>query len=225
MSEQLNMRFCISREELEDRIEANLHQNFGDYDRIIPAREIAEVEHIAMFRHDVLNALLRRVPLRREGELVFPYEHATFRTYSVEPEALLVGQTFVLEEKLLNIMFNMGQLFSSHVIKGVSKMPPMQIYGMDGQGNKAIAFYLPPIVEKHGENAVILDGIHRSIICSSAGTTISAIHISGITEPLPFDPITWDAVRLSKEKPPIGQRYVNLKPENYRDLGYVGIVG
>jgi len=222
---KLNTRFCLPREELEDRIKANFHQNFGGYDQIVPARDVKEAEHIALFQNDVLNALLSRIPLRRDGDLVFPYEHAKFDMYSVEPKALLIGQTFVLEEKLLSIMFDMGKLFSSHVTKGISKMPPVQIYGRDGQENKVMAFYIPPLVEKHGEEAILLDGLHRSTICSSAGTTICSIHISGVAEPLPFDPISWGEVRLFKEKPSIDRCYVNLKRVYFRDLSYVGIDG
>ena len=96
---------------------------------------------------------------------------------------------------------------------------------MDYRGEKVIAFYIPPIIESHYGLDVIIDGIHRSRICSSAGTTINIVRIRDGNIELPFKPITWSECEIVKEKPPIDERYHNLRKELFRDLSYVGIDG
>lgn len=137
-----------------------------------------------------------------------------------------IGQRFILKSKLLSIMSSLGHgVFSNFVAKGISKMPPAKVYGLDYEGNKVLAFYIPPILEIHGDTVAILDGIHRSYLCGSAGTTINAVHINGVSAGLPFDPISWRESHLEDEKPPIDQRYKNLRKDLFRDLVVVGIDG
>ena len=221
----LNVRFKISREQLEERLQTDLHRNFLGYDTIIPLRNVVLVDHLALFRQEVLERLIKNIPLRSEGEKIFPYAESRIGTHGIEPKGLMIGQTFVLESKILSIMSNMEKIFEDYVTTGLSKMLPVQVYGQDIEGKKVMAFYVPPIIERHGDKDILLDGMHRSAICSSAGTTICPIVISNVSYPLPFDPITWKEVELVKEKPPIEKRYVNLRPELFRDLGYVGIEG
>ena len=221
----LNLGFRILREQLEERLKINLHQNFEGYNAVIPLRDVVEIEHVALFRQEVLEELIKNIPLRNNENAIFPYAEAKIENYGVEPKGLMVGQTFALEGKILSIMWNMGKVFENYVMKGISKMPPVQVYGKDADGQKVMAFYIPPIVERHDNRDILLDGIHRSMICSSAGTTICPIYISKVLSPLPFEPISWKKIRIVKEKPPIQERYVNLQPLLFRDLGYVGIDG
>lgn len=223
MSARLNFDFCIERENLEDRIQAHLDGNIS-FNKIIPLREIREITQISFLRKKIFEALIRSIPLRGD-KAVFPYAHAVIDMYGIEPKALKVGQTFVLKSKLLNIMSDLNRFFKDHITKGLSKMPPAQIYGLDSEGKEALAFYVPPIVELHNYEGALLDGMHRSYICSSAGTTICGVHIKNISAPLPFDPITWEDVSLVDIRPIIEERYVNLKKEYFRDLGQVGIDG
>lgn len=223
--QKLNERFRIERELIEEQLGVRLDHNFEGYKEVIPLREIVEIEHVGHFRREALESLIRHIPLRREGEKIFPYAEARIENYGIEPKGLMVGQTFVLETKILSIMSNFNKLFEDYVVKGISKMPPVQVYGKDVQGKKVMAFYIPPIVERHEQKNILLDGIHRSMICSSAGTTICPVYVSQVTFPLPFEPISWKEVKLMTEKPPIEERYINLQPALFRDLGYVGIDG
>jgi len=222
----LNKAFCIPREELEDRLHVSLdgRQN-GGYHAIVPLREIVSIDDISVFKVEVLNALVRNIPLRSPEGIVYPYADARIQQFRTEPGGLYVGQTFVLDAKVLSIMHNLRGCFESHCMPGLSKMGPVQVYGVTKSGDRAIAIYVPPIVEKHGDHSVILDGIHRSYICRSGGTTITAIHVSNVGAPLPFDPIQWSSVNMVHAKPPIEERYVNLRRELFRDLTTVGIDG
>ncbi len=225
MDEILNRRFEIPRERLEESIQRGLNRNHDEYDLVVPLRDVKSVEDMAFVRQDVLEALLRAIPLRNLEETIFPYAQASIEMYGIEPKGLTVGQTFVLKDKLLGIMTSMSSVFKEYATKGLSKMPPAQVYGLDKNGGKVMAFYIPPIVEYHDGRAVLLDGMHRSFICSSAGTTINGIHLRNICTPLPFDEVTWKDVSVVDQKPPIGQRYKNLDQRYFRDLTAVGIDG
>jgi hypothetical protein len=223
MSDKLNRKFCIEKQELEDRLHYSLKRNNSEYNLIIPLRDVAVVEDMAFMRQDVLRTIIANIPLRNSGEL--PYKNSEISIYSLEPKGVKVGQTFVSEQKIIAIMGNMQRVFSEFVTKGVSKMPPAHIFGKDHQGQNVAAFYIPPIVEHFNHTHALLDGMHRSYICSSAGTTVNAIHIYNSQAKLPFTPISWDEVSVVIEKPPIKDRYLNLDTSLFRDLGYVGIDG
>lgn len=225
MSDKLNERFSFPREALEERLGFSLNHALQGYDTIVSFRDLRSIDHVAFFCWEVLKALVRRIPLRTGEAEVYPYADAEIEVYGVEPGGVAVGQTFMHQKKLLGIMQDLTGAFSSFVTKGISKMPPVQVYGRTVSGEKALAFYLPPLVEHHGAKGVLLDGIHRSYLCKSAGTTINAIHLQHITAPLLFDPISWEKVAVREEKPPIAERYVNLQPHYFRDLTAVGIDG
>jgi len=83
----------------------------------------------------------------------------------------------------------------------------------------------PPIIEIHGDGVALIDGIHRSYLCGSAGTTVNAVHINRVEAPLPFEPVGWNEASLVDNKPSIDKRYFGLRKEYFRDLGIVGIDG
>ncbi|MBI2668549.1 hypothetical protein HYX14_01775 [Candidatus Woesearchaeota archaeon] len=219
----LNPRFRLPREQLEEKLGVALCRNNTGYNSIIPLREVARIDDLTFVRGEVLETLICSIPLR--GTEQRPYEDAEVMIYGVEPKGLVIGQTFVSQQKLLSIMEAMRGVFSSYVTAGVSQMPPAQIFGEDDAGKKVMAFYIPPIVEQHDGLHVLLDGIHRSYICSSVGSTVNAIHVRRVNAPLPFNPICWKDVRVVTEKPPVAERYLNLRQEYFRDLTAVGIDG
>lgn len=228
VAENLNLSFDIPLRDLEDRISQRLNGEFCGYDRVVPLRQISQIDNLCMIKESTFEALIKSIPLRTSGgSSVYPYSGADIRVFGREPKGVEIGQTFVLDKKILGLMsaFGIGGVFSGFVTKGLSKMPPVQVYGIDSYGRRAIAFYVPPIVEIHGRNAVLIDGIHRSYLCNAAGTTINAVHINDVGAPLPFDPINWKEARLVSEKPIKEERYKNLKIEYFRDLSAVGIDG
>jgi hypothetical protein len=223
--EKLNRKFEIPVEKLEEELDLSLNGNLSSYKTVVSPRDLYEVTEMTFMKEALLERLVRKIPLRGDPS-VYPYQAAEIRVFGREPKGCDVGQTFVSKSKILDIMANLQtKLFSGFVAKGLSKMPPAIIYGRDIRGQKVIAFYLPPFIEVHGNTAVLIDGMHRNMICHSAGTTTNAIHISRLDVPLPFDPIYWSNVKMVDEKPPVEQRYRGLKKEYFRDLGAVGIDG
>jgi hypothetical protein len=220
---ELNHRFALERGELEERLKRKLNCNHQGYDKVIPLRDVASIEELSFMREEVLDSFIRNIPLK--DTKIFPYKNARIDVYGLEPKGIRIGQTFLMEQKIMSIMGGMQKVFAGFVTKGVSKMPPAQIYGRDSEDNQVMALYVPPIIEHFSEVSALLDGMHRNYICSSAGTTVNAIHIYKTSVKLPFKPIKWDQVRLVREKPPIEERYVNLDKSLFRDLGYVGIDG
>lgn len=225
-NENINSGFDIPLSQLEDTIKQNINGELNGYDRIIPLRELRNPRHMSFMYVPVFEAIIRNIPLRRKDEVIKPYENSQIKVFGVEPKGLDIGQTFVLEQKVISIMQVLDkEVFTQFVTKGLSKMPPVFLYGEDKEGKKAIAIYMPPIVEIHGGHPVLIDGIHRSYICHSAGTTVNAVHISDISQKLPFNPMDWSKTKLSKEKPPKNERYLNLDMSYFRDLNSIGIDG
>lgn len=222
---KLNYRFEIPLERIEETLKYSINGDLSGYDLVIAPRDLICVSNITFMTEKVLEGLIRNIPLRNEQEKVFPYANSEIRVFGREPKGLDLGQTFVSKRKILDIMENLQRGLFEGFVTGFSKMPPVIIYGEDRERRKAIAFYLPPFVEIHGDYAVLIDGIHRNSICHSAGTTMNSIHISKIGAPLPFDPIPWKQVKFVDEKPPIEERYVNLRKEYFRDLTAIGIDG
>lgn len=224
-NEKLNQSFAIPLQKIEEEIGTHFNNSLVGYSTVVSPRALEFVDTMILMRTEILEKLVRKIPLRSE-EKEFPYKDSEISVFSREPKGFEVGQTFISSQKILSIMDNLeGRIFSGFELKGISKMPPVQIYGLDKQGKKVIAFYIPPIIEIHGNQAVLIDGVHRSYICKSAGTTINAIHVNNVSAPLPFKAIKWQNTSVVTEKPPIEQRYLDLKKEYFRDLGAVGIDG
>ena len=221
MSENLNRGFDIPLGELENLLSMEINGNLEGYNRIIPLRDMAQVNSISCFKDEVFYSLIRNIPIK--GTNTMPYANSNIRVFDRGFEGLEVGQTFLLESKILSIMKNLSGkgLLGNFMIGGISNMLPLQIYGRDSDEKKAIAFYIPPIVEKHDDEAILLDGMHRTHICGTAGSAIKAVHISKVGVELPFKPISWKDTNVVNTKPDIDKRYINLRTEFYRDLSAV----
>jgi hypothetical protein len=219
-TEKLTPSFCIPAADLEERIGMPLDAK----DRVIvPLRMFAEVERIHLLRQRELEMLIRAVPLR--GSALRPYARSPIQMYRIEPQALYTGQTFALASKLLSIMQGLTHVMDGHLTHGLSKMPPAKVYGTTADGTKAMAWYVPPILEEYSGVPVLLDGIHRSYICASAGTTITGVHIRHVDCAMPYDSGPWSDVKVVQEKPSVAVRYRNLRREYFRELSHVGIDG
>lgn len=219
----LNKTFRIPLQELETRVGVSLNGHSHEYDCIVPLRDIVTIDDIRLFKTDALRRLLRGIPLRNAP--LQPYADAHIGAYCIDPASVMVGQTFALEEKLLDVIGKLARTLDGYATRGIAKMPPAYVYGTTADGTRALAFYMPPIVERHDNRDMLIDGLHRSYIAYAAGTTISAIRVSGVAVPPPFTPITWRDVTMAKTRPPVHERYKNLDISLFRDLGSVGIDG
>lgn len=227
-AQKLNEAFRIRVGELEDKIGARLDgASHSDYGVVIPLRAIKKIHDISLMQIDVLEAILRKVPLRDKTEgVVYPYQNAEIEVHRRAPSSFHIGQTFVLKRKLLGLMDAMSShLFRNFDTGGLSKMPPLRVYGETAEGEEVIGIYIPPIIEVHGSYPSLIDGIHRSFLCKSAGTTINAVHVWNAGSKLPFRPISWKECYMVDEKPSVEQRYFDLNKALFRNLTNVGIDG
>src|SRR3989338_2593412 len=189
MTDHLNTQFHLQRELVEDRIQHSLAMDREQHRYVVPLRALENIEQLTFMTQELLTALLQHIPLRRDCELIFPYRHTMPQVYHLDPQSMQVGQTFILESKLLDLMNNMRSVFGTYLVKGISHMLPAQVYGVDHTNQKVMALYIPPLVENCKEKPVLVDGMHRSYLCLAAGTTITAVHLIDVQSPLPFDPI------------------------------------
>ncbi len=194
-----------------------------------------EIKRLEMMPDKFLEKMLRNVPLLGEDEM--PYKDARISNCRFHPGNLKIGQTFLQENKIINLL-NVPKVFSGYASiqgLGLSKLPPLFIYFeklINNEKMPLVAFYVPPIIEAYNNSFVILDGIHRSYISKGAGTSMSYIVVerkweekTEIDETLPFIPHCWQEINVVKEKPPIEERYFGLKRQNFRLLNHVGIDG
>jgi len=223
--DKLNGRINLPVAELEEKLGHRVNGELPGYQVIVSPRELKDVRKVCVMGRELLKSLIHNIPLRDQGE-IFPYKGSEIESISCEPRGFMIGQTFVLDRKVRELMIDLPRkILSGLCLGGVASAPPLEIYGSDYNGRFAIAFYVPPIVEYHNNRPVILDGIHRSFLSKGAGATQNAIHVFNPTQRLPFEPITWTECSLMDEKPEKSMRYNGLDGSLYRDLGMVGIDG
>ena len=216
--------FRISKKELEDRIKAKFNSRYADYDQVVSPRDMVEIDHLEFMTEEFLTGLIRTIPLRGDRSIL-PYAKSQINTYCRESRGLMLSQRFILEPKLIELIgsFSKSSLFGKFVTKGISDMPPTQIYGTDKDGEKVMGIYLPPLIEQREEGDILLDGTHRSYICRSMGSPIYTIHVKGVEVPYPTIPVRWNECALCSQRPDNSVRYKGLKKEFFRDLNYIGI--
>jgi hypothetical protein len=194
-------------------------------DRIVSPRQIVEARHILNMRLDYLVRLLESVPLLGDPDRK-PYAGCRIDRYRMDPRMSKVGQTFVERRKINDLHELFTAMFNEHDVPyGIAKKGASLIFGTTAEGDRAIAQYLPPIVEQIANRHAVLDGIHRFSYTKGAGTTLEIIKITDPTEAFPCDLRKWSSIKPVDEKPPKEERFFNLKRELFRDLKYVGIDG
>ncbi len=194
-------------------------------DRIVSPRQIVDARHIVNMRLDYLVRLLESVPLQGDPARK-PYAGCRIDRYRMDPRMSKVGQTFVERRKINDLHELFTAMFEGHDVPyGIAKKGAALIFGTTAAGDRAIAQYLPPIVEQIGNRHAVLDGIHRFSYTKGAGTTLEIVKITDPREAFPCDLRKWSSIRAVDAKPPKDQRFFNLRPDLFRDLKHVGIDG
>lgn len=194
-------------------------------DRVVSPRQIVVAQYILSMRLDYLESLLRSVPLQGDSDRK-PYAGCRIDRYRMDPRMSKVGQTFIERRKINDLNELFSAMYDGHDVPyGIAKKGASLIFGTTAEGDRAIAQYLPPIVEQIGNRHAVLDGVHRFSYTKAAGTTLEIVKITDPTEPFPCDLRKWSSVKSVDAKPPKNERFFNLKPELFRDLKYVGIDG
>lgn len=221
-----------------ERVNLNRHQFFEQASpppasfshlKIVPLSHVTNVQLIVPLRLDFLTKLLRNV--QTTGEHLHPYRQANIRLAKIDPNLLTIGQRYLYEEKCsraLHRTFAELQKFTTGS-SGLSDFGAYFVFGTSvNASTPCMAIYLPPIIEIHNSNLILLDGIHRHYIAKQAGCTAISVIVDHVSVPFPCQTKPWSEIRLlsEKEKPTeIKDRYFGLYADHFRDLKYIGIDG
>jgi len=158
-----------------------------------------------------------------------PFKTSKIDLIKIYPSQLKIGQKFVYRENYQKLLEEMPKIFDEFLVcSGICDLGAFMIFGLDANKNNCLAYYLPPIIEKHEKELIIMDGIHRSFINKQMGHTLNAILINNVNVPFPCSFRSWDEIQIIplKNKPEdIQKRYFDLNSDLFRDLKYLGIDG
>lgn len=195
--------------------------------KILPLRDLKVIQSLVPMRKDMLLYLLRRVSTLN-GEL--PFKTADIRMIKADPHYLKIGQKFVYRENYQNLLEKLPNIFSEFLATsgGLSDLGAFFAFGLDENNSYCLACYVPPILEKHKSEIIIMDGIHRNYIIKQTSSTINAILVENVTIPFPCSIKEWkdiEVISLALKPKNINERYFELQKELFRDLKYLGIDG
>lgn len=196
-------------------------------EEVIPLKEIREVESVTPMPRPLMHFILRNIPTI-DGQK--PFEKCTFEPQKMGVQSLRIGQKFAYRENYTGLLESLSDIFRKDyaINPSVLELGAFMILGKDSQEKKAIAFYLPPIIEMHNNKPVIMDGIHRNFIARQLGATVYAIVVTDVSVPFPCGAHPWEDLRVISmaEKPESqGDRYFELNKELFRNLKHFGIDG
>lgn len=217
----------IPFETFQDRIGVRLEKiginEVRDIKNVVSLRDIHSICSVFAMRRDYLHKIVRNVKAKN-GEFV--YKNCSLKTVRLDPHALKIGQTFIQRKKYVALVENFKDILSQWTVsRGIAKLTPQIIVGYTAAGECVLAHYLPPIIEFHHNHLTVMDGIHRNFLGMSIGTTLECILIEDISVPFPCALRQWNEISIVEEKPPLEQRYFDLKIEFFRELKDLGIDG
>lgn len=226
----------ISFVEYLDRIQINQQRfeaclNFpkiNSLKKIIPLKNLTEVKAVIPLKKKFFEQTIRNITTLDKKEK--PFKSSEINLIKVYPNQLKIGQKFVYRENYQKLIEQMPAIFDDYLIcSGVCDLGAFALTGLDAEGNHCLAYYLPPIIERHYKKGpVIMDGIHRNFINRQIGHTLNAIIIDKVKTPFPCSFHSWDEIEIIslKNKPKnIKERYFDINPDLFRDLKYLGIDG
>lgn len=194
-------------------------------EKIVSLREIVEVNCVQAMPKGYLYRLIESVTLDGDPHEK-PYSGCVIELVRMDPNSLLVGQTFVERGKLQRILEHFTDMWSEFcVTRGIAKRTAWIVSGTTALGESVIAHYLPPIVEDNNGHRLLLDGVHRNFLTKAVGTTIETVVIKGVRTAFPCTCSPWDDVRPVDEKPTKDERFQDLDPALFRNIKAIGIDG
>ena len=224
MPGRLNKGFNIERGELNRRLEYQTQIPPGYF--VVPLKGIEKAEDIVVMPDKEMEAFLRHIPLIESPD-IFPYKDARFFQHRTSTKGLVTPQRFIQESKIISILKGLGEngpLYKGFGFAGLSHRHAHYVFGKDEQGRDVCGVYFPPLIEVIGENALLFDGNHRTLICCESGGTTESVLIKGSSVKPPYGSIPWHTTYVT-EKPPIKERYVDLVPALFKNFDWVGIDG
>jgi len=219
----------VSIKDFEKRTGISSGDLYGEHtnaDKIVSLRQMQIVDDLRAMPLEYLKQLLRSVTLNGSIDKK-PYYGCNIYTARVDPNTVRIGQTFVQRTKYQDFLEKFQDAFSKFcVTKGIAKCTALIAFGKTEDGSRAIAHYIPPIVETHsGIGWLLLDGVHRNFLVKTVGTTLETVIIEHPNFDFPCKPQSWEKVNIVSEKPSKDKRFFNLNPVLFRNIKSVGIDG
>ncbi len=200
--------------------------NLNTVQVILPLRDMKEVESIVPMRRNTLAYFISRITTL-DGQPVFADNE--IEMLKLDPRLLKIGQKFAYRENYVYLLESVTDIFDEFMITGgLGELGAFFAFGRDENERKCMALYIPPIIEQHGADLVIMDGIHRDYIIKNTGMVINAVVVKNVTTPFPCSFHTWDelvVISLNEKPKDINERYFDLRKNLFRDLKFLGIDG
>lgn len=193
---------------------------------IISPRDIVKVETVQSmpdwYRDQLLSSI--GVGYNRDRKV---YRGLGIHLRGKDPSDLLVGQKYVYRSNYMAIVESFREIFKGYGMpRGFAQAFACLLFGKGEGGQEVLGHYLPPIVEIHNGENILLDGVHRNYLTRAAGVNIQCLVIEGVSLTFPCAPHPWKDVKPADEKPSrVEDRYWDLDRDLFRDLKYVGIDG
>ncbi len=146
---------------------------------------------------------IRRVPLYGECTTI---THEKLPTQVLKP-ICAIARTYRLER--------VGSLVAAY---GAAALPLYVgvILSYPTGGSCLVA---PPIIEMHGEDYVLIDGLHRLLAARCKGlSAVSVAVVRGELSPLPGDAVSWSCVRTVSCHTSRESKFRNFRPPHFRPI-------
>jgi len=225
MFERIRIQDFADRTEIDPA--KHLQHTWGTAKEVVSLRDLVSFEGAQFMQMEYLRLILTHVEAAG-GNRSRVYENAKISLQQVSPGSFRIGQRVIEQQKFVLMMekFNDTLFRKFCVLPGTAYLPPMVILGRVADGTLAIAHYVPPIAEMNGGSKwTLMDGLHRNYIIRAGGGTTMVVGIEGVHIPFPCDLHDWEEIRVVNSKPPLEERYFNLRPDRFRDLKKFGIDG
>ncbi|MEK7560142.1 MAG: hypothetical protein AAB522_02490 [Patescibacteria group bacterium] len=194
--------------------------------KVIPLRDMPEIESIAPLSQALLWEIIRKIKTF-DGQR--PFTNSKMYLGRIDARQLKIGQKFVYREKYQGLLENLPQIIKKFAIAdGLCDLGAYLFFGIDTEGKYAMAFYIPPMIEQHNSEFVIMDGVNRNYLNKQTSPSAMAIIIKNVSVEFPCDLQDWDntcVIGLAHKPEDMRDRYFNLKENLFRDLKFLGIDG
>lgn len=217
-------RLNLKREEFRERLRL---PDIDGISKIIPLRDLKVIQSLIPIESELVVYLLRQIKTL-DGRM--PFRNIKVQMFRADPRQLKVGQKFVYRENYQKLLEGVPDIFRRFMVTpgGLGDLGAYFVFGLNGDNHYSMACYLPPVVEKHGGDQIIMDGIHRNYITMQAGLAANSILVEGVDLPFPCGIRDWSEVTvipLADKPKDLSGRYFELNKGLFRDLKYLGVDG
>lgn len=206
-------------------IGATVAGDWSNAKKLVPLRRATKIFGLQVMSLDYLKQLLSLVWLRGSPQALV-YKNCEITITQVDPNQLLVGQTYIEMPRYQMLAEGFQNFFSGFAAtSGAANHAAFIVLCEVDDGSIAIAYHIPPLIEEHAGRLFLIDGVHRHLTARLVGTTIASVIIKDVKFPFPCDVHGWNNVRVVTKRPDHRERFLNAKPELFRQFKEIGIGG